>query len=179
MVYIVLGNGFEEMEAVIPCDMLRRAGIPVQFAAIGSLNVLGNRGITIQADISVEEINENELEMIVLPGGLGGVQSISHCKTVLDIVRRAWDSGKYIAAICAAPTILAKLGITDAKPVTCYPGMEEQMKSAVMMNNTKVVVHSKLITAQAAGSAFAFAAALITALKGETIATQVTDGIVL
>ena len=116
MIYIVLGTGFEPMEAIVPCDILRRGGVDVKFAGIGGRNVIGGHGITVTADCTVEEIDEDALEMIVLPGGLGGVESILGCRAALEIVQRAWDCGKYVAAICAGPTVLAKLGCTQVSP---------------------------------------------------------------
>ena len=87
MVYIVLGNGFEESEAVIPCDLLRRAGVETKFAGIGGTLIKGSNGITVQADCTVEEMLLAQTEMIVLPGGLGGVQSIKNCPSALEAVR--------------------------------------------------------------------------------------------
>ena len=87
MVYIILGTGFEEAEAVIPCDLLRRAGVDVQFAGIGARAITGSNGITVTADCTVQEAALTEAEMIVLPGGLGGVRSICGCREVLDAVQ--------------------------------------------------------------------------------------------
>lgn len=179
MVYIVLGEGFEEMEAVIPCDMLRRAGIQVQLAGIGGMLIRGSRGISIAADICVEDMNLGTMDMIVLPGGLGGVQSILASEITLHTVKAAHQSGKYVAAICAAPTVLAQLGITNGKQATCYPGMEEQMGQANMVPNAKVVTDGRVITGTAAGTAYDFALALITALKDAETAQKVAQGIVL
>lgn len=178
MVYIILGEGFEEMEAVIPFDMLRRAEIPVAFAAVSDTVVRGSRGISISADITVDEIDEDNLEMIILPGGLGGVSSIKSSPKTLALVQNAWRCEKFVAAICAAPTILAQLSITDGKRATCYPGMEDQMGSAHMIS-AKTVTDGKLITGQAAGAAFEFAKAIISALKDEPTAEAVAKGIVL
>lgn len=101
MVYIILGKGFEPVEAIAPCDILRRGGVDVKLAGIGGKTVEAAHGVTVAADCTVEEIDQNALEMIVLPGGLGGVESILGCQAALDAVKRAWDGGKYVAAICA------------------------------------------------------------------------------
>ena len=119
MVYIILGKGFEPVEAIAPCDILRRGGVDVKLAGIGGKTVEAAHGVTVAADCTVEEIDQNALEMIVLPGGLGGVESILGCQAALDAVKRAWDGGKYVAAICAGPTVLAKLGITAGRRATC------------------------------------------------------------
>ena len=177
MVYIVLGNGFEESEAVIPCDLLRRAGVETKFAGIGGTLIKGSNGITVQADCAAEEMLLAQTEMIVLPGGLGGVQSIKNCPSALEAVRALYAGGKYIAAICAAPTILAELGITDGRDATCYPGLEGKMGSA-KMHACGAVTDGKVITGRAAGKAFDFGLALIKALRGEETAKRVAAEVV-
>ncbi len=177
MVYIVLGTGFEEMEAVVPCDLLRRAGVDARFVGIGGLEIKGSRGITVKADCTEQEAQWNEAEMIVLPGGLGGVKSILASKTVMDAVQACYRDGRFLGAICAAPTILARLGYTDGRKACCYPGMEEEMGSAVM-KDANCVTDGKLITGRAAGGAFDFGLALIAALKGERTARQVETEVV-
>lgn len=177
MVYIVLGNGFEESEAVIPCDLLRRAGVETKFAGIGGTLIKGSNGITVQADCTVEEMLLAQAEMIVLPGGLGGVQSIKNCPSALEAVRALYAGGKYIAAICAAPTILAELGITDGRDATCYPGLEGKMGRA-KMHACGAVTDEKVITGRAAGKAFDFGLALIEALRGEETAKRVAAEVV-
>ena len=177
MVYIILGKGFEEAEAVIPCDLLRRAGVEAQFAGIGGLDVMGSRGITVKADCTIDEADLEHAEMIVLPGGLGGVASIRGCKTVMDAVKRAFTDGRYVAAICAAPTILAELGITDGKQATCYPGMGDEMGSAMLCDDG-AVCDGKVVTGKAAGTAFDFALKLIAVLRGEAAAKAVAASVV-
>lgn len=177
MVYIILGNGFEEAEALIPCDLLRRAGIDVKLAGIGSGCVTGGHGISVAADCSVEEIDTAQAEMVVLPGGLGGVASIRGSAAALAAVRTLYQNGKYVAAICAAPTILAELGITEGRNATCYPGMEPEMHGASMLpQNT--VTDGTVITGRAAGAAFDFALALIRTLRGQATAEKVAAGVV-
>ena len=109
MVYIILGTGFEEVEAIAPCDILRRSGVEVAFAGIGGQLVTGSHGIAVKADVTVEDIDREKLDMIVLPGGLGGVSSMEKSAAARDVIRWAWDNGKLVAAICAAPTLLSKL----------------------------------------------------------------------
>lgn len=168
MVYLLLGNGFEEIEAIAPCDILRRGGVEVKTAGIGGKTVTGSHGITVQADIAVEEICLDDMEMLILPGGLGGVQSIRGDRMAMDVISKAWDGGKYVSAICAAPTVLAELGITNGKKATCYPGMEEQMGSALMTGEA-VTRDGNVICGQAAGAAMEFGFTLLAALRdGET-----------
>lgn len=177
MVYIILGKGFEPVEAVAPCDILRRGGAEVRFAGIGGKLIEGGHGIAVQADCCVEEMKLAETDMVILPGGLGGVQSILGNETAMNFIQLAYEKGAYIAAICAAPTILAKLHITDGRRATCYPGMEEQM-GAARMTACGAVQDGKIITGRAAGSADEFGLACLRALKGEEASHRVASGIV-
>ncbi len=177
MVYIILGKGFEPMEAVAPCDILRRGGAEVRFAGIGGRLVEGGHGISVQADCTVEEMKLAQTDMVILPGGLGGVQSILESEAAMNFIRLAYEKNCLIAAICAAPTILASLHITDGRKATCYPGMEGQMGSAQMVP-CGAVQDGNVITGRAAGSADEFGLACLRALKGEDAARQVASGIV-
>lgn len=179
MVYLILGEGFEETEALFPCDILRRCGVEVALAGIGGRTVTGGQGIKVTADISVEQIDQSKLDMIILPGGLGGVRSIEGSEAALRAVREAWEGGKYVAAICAGPTILAQLGITDGKKATCYPGNESQMGSARMQKDAQVVADGRVITGQAAGAAAAFGLKLAEILCGKAAADRVAAGMVI
>lgn len=177
MIYIILGNGFEEAEAVIPCDLLRRAGLSVRFAGIGGTEITGGHGITVRAECVAEQTDFSDAEMIVLPGGLGGVASIRGCKPVLDALRRQYEAGRLVAAICAAPTVLAELGITDGRMATCYPGCEAMMGSARTCQ-ASVVVDGNVITGRAPGTAFDFALKLIEVLRDKQTAEAVAAGAV-
>lgn len=177
MVYIILGKGFEEAEAVVPCDMLRRAGVDVRFAGIGGREIVGGHGITVCADCVAEETDLTAAEMIVLPGGMGGVKSILGSETVLHAVKTVYDNGGYAAAICAGPTVLAKLGITDGRKTTCYPGCETDMGCAKPCGE-KAVVDGRVVTGKAPGTAFDFALALIEVLRGKEAAAKVAAGAV-
>lgn len=186
MVYIVLGQGFEEMEAITPCDLLRRAGIPTAFAGIGGKDVAGSHGIVIHADVAVEEmdmegLDMEGLDMIVLPGGRQGVETILGSTVTLEAVSSAWKSGKFVAAICAAPTVLASLGITDGRKVTCYPEeiWTSKMDKAFLQPGAAAVRDGNLITGTSAGCSVPFGLALISALQGEEAARKVEKGIVL
>ena len=122
MVYLLLGTGFEETEAIAPLDLLRRAGVETATVGVTGKIVYGSHNIGIEADILIDEMDLTNLDMIILPGGLGGVASARASKPALDALKFAWDNGKFVAAICAGPTVLADLGITDGKKATCFPG---------------------------------------------------------
>lgn len=178
MVYMLLGTGFEETEAVTPIDLLRRAGVTVATIGINGKVITGSHGIPVTADLELGQMDLTRLDMIVLPGGLKGVASIKDSPEALEAVRFAWENGKFVAAICAAPTILAMLGIAEGKNATCYPGCEDQMGGAHMVC-AATVTDGKLITAASAGCAVPFALALITALKGQEEANRVAEQIVI
>lgn len=177
MVYIILGNGFEEAEAIVPCDLLRRAGVEVKFAGIGTTEIVGAHGITVKTDCVAERTALSSAQMLVLPGGLGGVASIAGSKEVMQAVKAVYDGGGYAAAICAAPTLLASLGITDEKQFICYPGMEERMGNAHRVD-APAVRDGRVITGKAAGTAFEFGLLLIEVLCGAETARQVADAVV-
>ena len=179
MVYILLGTGFEETEAIAPLDLLRRAGVEVMTVGINGKIVYGGHGIGVEADITIDEMDLTQLEMIVLPGGLGGVASARACQPALDALKFAWENDKYVAAICAGPTVLADLGITAGKNATCYPGCEEQMGNAKMIPGAAVVRDGNLITGTSAGCAIPFGLELVSALKGKEEAARIASQIVI
>ena len=179
MVYVLLGTGFEEMEAIAPIDLMRRAGIDVKTVGVTGKTVYGSHGIGVEADILPEEMDLDAMEMILLPGGLGGVASARASKPALDALRYGWEQGRFVAAICAGPTVLADLGITDGRNATCYPGCEGQMGSANMQPGAAAVRDGKLITGTSAGCAIPFGLKLIEALKGPEAAEIVRRQIVI
>lgn len=179
MVYILLGTGFEEMEALTPVDLLRRAGISVMTVGINGKNITGGHGITVEADITLGQMDLTAMDMIVLPGGLGGVASIRSSQEALDAVSFAYDNGKFVAAICAGPTVLADLHITDKCNAVCYPGCESGMGSADIHADKACVQDGNIITAASAGCAIPFALSLISALKGSEIAESIRQQIVI
>lgn len=178
MVYVFLGTGFEETEAIVPVDLLRRAGIGVITVGLNGQTVYGSHNIPVVADITVDAFDPADADMIVLPGGLRGVASIRACAKAMDAIRLAHANGKFIAAICAAPTILAQLHITDGLDAVCYPGCEAEMGSAKIAQGA-CVRHGNVITGASAGCAVPFALMLIAALKGEQAAGTVREQIVI
>jgi len=178
MIYMFLGTGFEETEAIAPLDLLRRAGLEVQTVGLNGKIITGGHGIGVEADITIDQLDLTDLEMVILPGGLGGVASIRGCAMAMDAIRFAYENDKYTAAICAGPTVLADLGIVDGKKATCYPGCEGQMGSAIMVE-AAAVTDGKLITGTSAGCAVPFGLALIAALKGREEADRIAAQIVI
>ena len=178
MIYMLLGTGFEETEAIAPLDLLRRAGLEVLTVGLNGKVIYGSHHIGVEADIEIHEMDLTNLDMIILPGGLGGVASIRGCQAAMNAIHYAYENNKYTAAICAGPTVLADLGITDGKKATCYPGCDSQMGTANMVP-AAAVTDGKLITGTSAGCAIPFGLALIAALKGQAEADRIADQIVI
>ena len=175
MVYILLGNGVEETEAIAPCDILRRAGFTCDGVAVESQTVEGSHGIRVIADKMLDAVNPVEYDMVVLPGGLPGANTLRDSEIVIRWVQSfADDPSKYIAAICAAPQVLAKAGIVIGKRLTSYPG--EKYKAlfgdAVYIDDNAemdecVVVDGNLITSRGPGTTLPFAYRLVEMLGGD------------
>ena len=179
MVYVLLGTGFEETEAIAPIDLMRRAGIQVLTVGLNGKTVFGGHGIGVEADITIDEMDLTDLEMIVVPGGLGGVASIRSCQTAMDAIAFAHENRRFVAAICAGPTVLADLHITDNCDATCYPGCESGMGSACMAENAAAVRDGKVVTGTSAGCAVPFGLKLIETLKGSEEARRIAQQIVI
>ena len=177
MVAILLGNGFEESEAIVPADLLRRAGVEVSLTALDGTEVKSSHNITVKADTTLSALDVDKLELLFLPGGLGGVEAIQNCPAALKLVRAVYDKGKYLSAICAAPTILGALGLLNGRKAVCYPGMEDGLIGADVQKGCGVVVDGSLITGEAAGSAFDFGLKLVELLKGSAAAQQVKNAV--
>lgn len=177
MVYIFLATGFEEIEAITPIDLLRRAEIEVTSVGVTGKNVTGSHGIEVVADIEIDEFEPENLDMIILPGGNPGYINLEKNKVVTDLIEYCVQNKKYVAAICAAPSILGRLGVLEGKVATVYPGMEDELKGADVTKN-EVAVDDNIITSRGAGTAIAFSGALIAALKGEKKAKEILDAIV-
>ena len=182
MVYILLGAGFEEAEALVTADVLRRADIPVTLTGIGGDTVTGSHNITVLADRPVEQVTLEAGDMVVLPGGMGGVASIEGSEAAMKLVRQAASSDDYwLAAICAAPTLLARAGLLPkGARAVCYPGLEDALveAGAVPEMDRPAVIDGKLITGRAAGAAFDFGLAIVEALVDLQTAAMVAAGVV-
>ena len=177
MVYLLLGDGFEEMEALAPIDLLRRAGIAISSVSLydDRLTVTGGHGVVFTADVTIRQIANEIPDMVILPGGLGGVKEISASKEALELVQRTFEQNRYVAAICAAPTILQSMGILNGRKATCYPSMQKDLGDSLCP--APLCVDGKLVTAQAAGTAMDFALLLIEFLSGKEKADQVAASI--
>ncbi|MDR0987558.1 MAG: DJ-1/PfpI family protein [Ruminococcus sp.] len=173
MVYVFLADGFEEIEAICPTDILRRANVLVQTVGVPGKTVTGSHGIPVTADLSISEIKlDDALEMIVLPGGMPGTDNLQKDPGVNNALDFAAQNDIYIAAICAAPKILGAKGLLNGKKATCFPGYEEELKGAEIVDKS-VVTNGKIITAKGAGAALLFGFELTKALKGQETAEKI------
>lgn len=178
-VYLFLAEGFEEIEALTPVDILRRAGISVSTVSITpERRVVGSHGIAVEADLSLEEADFEEAEVLVLPGGLPGTTNLGNCKMLADeLCRFAADSTKKVAAICAAPSVLGQLGLLQGKRAVCYPGWEEKLTGADVQAGAKAVVDGNVVTSRGMGTAVDFSLALLSQLQGQEAAEKMAAAI--
>ena len=176
MVYMFLAEGFEEVEALCPLDILRRAGVKVKTVGVGSKNICGAHNICVATDITIDEFCDNEPEMIILPGGMPGTLNLDGCATVHCTIDSAVKCNAYIAAICAAPSILGKRDLLVGKEAICYPGFESTLNGA-KISEKRVVTDGKIITAAGMGVALDFALVLVKLLCGTDKAEEIKKSI--
>jgi len=181
MVYVFLANGFEEIEALTPCDYLRRCGKELSTVSIyeNEKKVKGAHGISVLADVCISEYDEDDAEMLVLPGGMPGTTNLAASAKLTDILRSAYEKKIPIAAICAAPSILGELGMLEGKTACSYPGFEKSLKGAtVSEQNVCATADMSIITARGMGCAQEFSYALALRLVTKAIADKVWNSII-
>lgn len=177
-VCVFLANGFEEIEGLTVVDMLRRVGVEVTCASItGEKLIHGAHGIDVMADKLFEEVNYEEQDMVVLPGGLPGTTYLGQHDGVCQVVKEFNAKGKYIAAICAAPTVFGNLGLLEGREATCYPSMAEELKCASYVVEP-VVVSDHIVTSRGMGTAIDFSLKMIEILLDKDTANQLGRAIV-
>jgi 4-methyl-5(b-hydroxyethyl)-thiazole monophosphate biosynthesis len=177
-VLLVLADGFEEIEAVTPIDVLRRAGIEVTVAGVGKKDVTGSHGITIQADVVLEK-HVGDPDAVILPGGMPGAENLRKSELLKKIIEKAKKSGAWIAAICASPAVvLSPLGILDGKRATCYPGFENQLNSKISFSTDRVVTDGLVITSRGPGTALEFSLEIVNRLAGPEKAAQLASQVI-
>lgn len=166
MVYCFLADGFEEVEAIAPIDMLRRADVKVVTVGVTGKTATGAHNIPVTADINIDEVKlDSSLEAIILPGGLRGAINLENSAEVQKAIDFAAENDKLVCAICAAPQILGHKGLLDGKEAIAYPGFEKELKGAVI-SEKYVVCDGKFITAKGAGVATQFGLEIVSQLKG-------------
>ena len=170
---ILLAEGFEEIEAVTPIDILRRAGMEVTIAGLGGLEIEGNNGIKISADVELKNYHDLP-DAVIVPGGARGASNLGNSAEVAAFLKKVQTSGKIIAAICAAPAlVLARHGFLDGKTATCYPGYEKNFSAAIHFSDARIVKDGNLITSRGPGTALEFSLELVRMLVSEEVANSI------
>lgn len=180
MVYVFLANGFEDTEAIATVDILKRAGLAVQTVSINdSVGVSSSHNLRVYADITTEYIDplSDAIEAIVLPGGLPGALNLYNNEIVKKATLNAYNKGKLIAAICAAPFAFGKWGLLKGRKACCYPGKEEDLLGAEVLYD-KVVVDGNIITSRGMGATLEFALEIVTKLCGKETSDSIKSGII-
>jgi protein deglycase len=173
-VLVTLAPGFEEIETITVVDILRRAGARVTLAATVTGVLEGSRGIKITPDTLMDTIMEKEFDMICLPGGQPGTDNLNNDPRIEKLLKKMQSQGKYVAAICAAPTVLKKAGILKGRSITCHPSVQSQFDSYL---DDRVVIDGKVITSQSPGTAMEFALKLVEILFGVERMEKVNAGV--
>jgi 4-methyl-5(b-hydroxyethyl)-thiazole monophosphate biosynthesis len=174
MIYMFLADGFEEVEALCPLDILRRARLEVTTVGVGGKDLIqGSHGITVHADIPDVMYRDSSPDMIFLPGGMPGSTNLDTSKAVDAALRAGAKNGAFLCAICAAPLVLGKRGLLQGKNAVCYPGFEQYLDGANISENETVVRDGKIITAKGMGAAFEFGLELVRALKDDDTANRI------
>ena len=176
MVYLFLADGFEVIEAMSPLDMLRRAKIETVTVGVTGKNVTASCGVTVTADITIDEFTFNNADAIILPGGMPGTLNLEENSVVQSAIDKADAEGKLICAICAAPSVLGHKGLLNGKEATCYPGFEDALEGA-SLSEKYVAVDGNIITARGAGVSVEFGLEIVKQLKGEAESQRVRKSI--
>jgi len=176
MIYMFLADGFEEVEALAPLDILRRANADIVTVGVTGEYVKGAHDITVKADISLGDVQREKIDAVILPGGLGGTNNMDSSAEVKNLVQYAADNDKLVCAICAAPSILGKMGLLDGKEATCYPGFEDTFKGGKYVKQS-VVRCGNFITSDGMGSAYKFGFEITAALFGNETAEKIKEQI--
>ncbi len=170
MVYILMADGFEDIEALEPVDIMRRAGIGVKTVGVMGKNATSSHDVTIETDILIDDVNTGDIEILVLPGGPGHT-NLDESEKVHKLISYALENDIYIAAICASPSILGKRGILDGKKYTCFPGFEEFAPNGIFTGE-KTTLDGKILTGKGAGAASDFGFKMVEILKGKDISEK-------
>ena len=179
MIYVHLADGFEEIEAITVTDVLRRAGAEVCTVSVSDkLEVKGTHEIEVKADIPFDQADYESCEMIVLPGGMPGAATLEKCDDLRRLILRFAEENKPIAAICAAPMVLGKLGLLKGKKATCYPGFEQYLEGADC-TGAMVEKDGNVITGKGPGAAMEFALAVVELLQGKDKVAELKEAMIV
>lgn len=177
-ILIPLAQGFEEIEAVTNIDVLRRAGLDVVTAGIGSREIEGDHGIKVEADTEITEVSSDELSAVVLPGGMPGAANLRDSGKLLKLIRDINEKGGLCAAVCAAPIVLEAAGILEGKNATSYPGFADEMPSC-NYKEERVVIDGNIITGRGPGVAMEFALTVVEYLQDAKERVQLEEAMLV
>ena len=166
MILVLLADGFEEIEALTPVDMLRRAGLDVKTVGISGKIAAGSHKIPVVCDILPEEVKPEEVSLVIFPGGMPGALNLDASHFTDEIIAAVTKNNGRLAAICAAPLVLGRRGLLDGKRATCYPGFENELVGA-KITDSQVVTDGNITTAKGMGAALEFANELVRLICGE------------
>lgn len=170
MIYMLLTDGFEDIEALETLDILRRAGLSTKTVGISGKTAVSSHNVTVMCDLVFEDTDFSDMGMLILPGGPGHT-AFSESDKVQKLIISAYEKGLYIAAICASPSVIGKMGLLKGKRFTCFPGFEDMVKGGIY-SPEKVVSDGQFITARGAGAASDFGFEIVTLFKGELISCE-------
>ena len=174
---VLVATGFEEIETITVIDILRRANIEVVSAGIEPGEIKGSRKIKIVPDVQLNKVvNDENFDMIVLPGGIPGTTNLKKDEGVKKIIERMYKQGKYTAAICAAPTVLSAIGLTTGKNITSHPSVKNELQNESYKED-RVVVDGQIITSRSPGTAMEFAMKLVEILVGKEMVEEINKGV--
>lgn len=176
MVYIFLADGFEEIEALAPLDIMRRAGIDVKTVGVTGEFVTGAHDITVKADMLTADVSYDAIDAVILPGGLPGTTNLEKDDCVQGAIDYAVKNNKLVCAICAAPSILGHKGLLVGKEATCYPGFEDSFNGGKYVKES-VVKSDNFITSNGMGSAYKFGFEITAALTSREVADKIKEQI--
>lgn len=176
MIYVFLADGFETIEALAPVDMLRRAKFDVTTVGVTGKTVKTSHNIDVLADITKDELNIEDADAIILPGGMPGTLNLEADATVQTSIDYCADNGKFICAICAAPSILGHKGLLKGKEAICFPGFEDALSGAII-SEKYVVTDGKFVTARGAGVAVDFGLEIVKNLGGKELSKKIRETI--
>lgn len=175
---VFLATGFEEIEALTVVDILRRAEIEVATISIQTdCMVEGGHGITVKADACFEEVDFDQTDLLILPGGMPGTVHLGKHQGLKELLQEHADKGKWIGAICAAPKILGEMGLLKGQVATCYPGFENCLEGAIL-SDEKVMVSSRFITGKGPGAAIEFGLKMVDLFKGAEAAKELRKNMI-
>lgn len=176
MILVLLADGFEEIEALTPVDMLRRAGLDVKTVGINGKIAVGSHKIPVVCDIQPEEVRLDEVSLVILPGGMPGALNLDSSPFTDTVLNAVTENGGRIAAICAAPLVLGRRGLLSGKRATCYPGFEAELVGAEVCD-AQVVTDGNITTAKGMGAALEFANELVSLVCGEEKKVALSEAI--